>query len=230
MAPTDIFPTLGRNDVFVMPTRDGSDTLFSRAFNATYHSMYGAVGESRHVFVQFGLDSLKERNEIHILELGFGTGLNAFLAYLFSIKHNLPVYYTGIEAFPIDLDVARQLNYPQYLAYAEEQEVFERMHAESHFTTDHFHFQKVSDIREIEDTSRFDCIFFDAFAPGVQPELWSQDMLSELFRLTTPGGCLVTYCAQGEVRRRLVTAGYEVQRLQGPPGKREMLRAVRKSI
>lgn len=229
MAPTDIFPTLGRNDVFVVSTRDGSDTLFSRAFNATYHSIHGAVGESRHVFVQFGLDSLDARTEIHILELGFGSGLNAFLAYLFSIKHNLPVHYTGIEAFPIDLEVARQLNYPQYLAFAEEQDVFERMHAESHFTTDHFHFQKVRDMLEVPDTSRFDCIFFDAFAPGVQPDLWSQEMLSKLFSLTNLGGCLVTYCAQGEVRRRLVTAGYEVQRLQGPPGKREMLRALRKT-
>ena len=227
MTPSDILPTLGLDDVFIVPTRDGSDTLFSKTYQATYHSIFGAVSESRHVFIQNGLDTYLDRRDITVLEFGFGTGLNAFMAYIFSLRHGIRLSYTGIEAFPIDLAVARRLNYPNYLAFPEERDVFERMHTEITFSAEQFTFRRIASMSEIPDEDRFDCIFFDAFAPGAQPDLWDQVTFDRLFAFTNHGGCLVTYCAQGEVRRKMVEAGFEVQRIPGPPGKREMLRAVK---
>lgn len=220
---------LGWENVYIVSTRDGSDTLFSQAFGATYHSIFGAVGESKHVFIQNGLDSRLQLDHISILEFGFGTGLNAFLAYLFALKHDKTIHYTGIEAFPIDKKIAEKLDYPAYLAFPEEREIFLRMHAEKDFISGPFHFSKKTNFKDVKKASSFDCIFFDAFAPGAQPELWEQSVFEALFKMTTEGGCLVTYCAQGEVRRRLITAGYHVERLAGPPGKREMLRGVRQN-
>lgn len=227
MNTDNISPALGWDDVYIVTTRDGSETLFSRAHEATYHSLFGAVAESKHVFIQYGLQTQKGRPDIRILEFGFGTGLNAFLAYLFALKLEKEVNYTGIEAFPIDPKVAKKLDYPHYLAFPEERDIFDRMHSESEFASGPFHFRKISGHPAPGPSAVYDCIFFDAFAPGAQPELWEQSMFDNLFRLTSPGGCLVTYCAQGEARRRMVTAGYTVERIPGPPGKREMLRAVK---
>jgi tRNA U34 5-methylaminomethyl-2-thiouridine-forming methyltransferase MnmC len=227
MTTNDIPPTLGWDDVYIVTTRDGSETLFSRSHNATYHSLFGAVGESKHVFIQHGLKTLGEKPSISILEFGFGTGLNAFLAYLFAINTDKEIQYTGIEAYPIDSEVAQKLNYPQYLAFPEEQDIFLRMHLEESLNSDSFYFRKLSNYAQIQPDEKFDCIFFDAFAPGAQPELWEQSIFDQLYKLTSEGGCLVTYCAQGEARRRMEKAGYKVERIPGPPGKREMLRAVR---
>ncbi len=218
---------LGWEDVYIITTRDGSDTLFSRAFDATYHSIYGAVGESKHVFIQNGLDSHLPLDKISILEFGFGTGLNAFLAFLFALRHEKQVEYTGIEAFPIDFKVAERLDYPAYLSFPEERDIFLRMHTEPSFVLESFEFSKKSTFDEVDKSSLFNCIFFDAFAPGAQPELWEQPVFDALYKMTAGNGCLVTYCAQGEVRRRLIAAGYNVERLAGPPGKREMLRGVK---
>jgi tRNA U34 5-methylaminomethyl-2-thiouridine-forming methyltransferase MnmC len=227
MTTHNISPLLGWEDVYIITTRDGSNTLFSRNHNATYHSVYGAVAESKHVFIQHGLRTQVDRPAINILEFGFGTGLNAFLAYLFSLNFEKDVRYTGIEAFPIDISIARKLDYPYYLAFPEEGDIFLRMHEEDSFTSGPFQFRKVTSAVEISTGVLYDCIFFDAFAPGTQPDLWDQSIFETLFSLTSQGGCLVTYCAQGEVRRRLVQAGFQVDRVAGPPGKREMLRAVR---
>ncbi|MEQ1831296.1 MAG: MnmC family methyltransferase [Pirellula sp.] len=152
---------------------------------------------------------------------------NAFLAYLFAITSEKEIRYTGIEAYPIDSAIAQKLNYPQYLAFPEEQDIFLRMHMEQTLSSDSFHFKKLSAYDQIPAHEKFDCIFFDAFAPGAQPELWEQTVFDHLFTLTSEGGYLVTYCAQGEARRRMEKAGYKVERIPGPPGKREMLRAVR---
>lgn len=228
MTTSDISPPLGWEDVFIVPTRDGSDTLYSISREATYHSQFGAVAESRHVFIQHGLGTLIEKQVIRILEFGFGTGLNAFLAYIFAIKNEKEVHYTGIEAYPIDIKVAQKLDYPQYTAFPEERDIFLRMHSEPSLSTDHFHFDKIPSFEARTSRKKFDCIFFDAFAPGCQPELWEQEMFDKLYKVTKKGGCIVTYCAQGEARRRMEAAGYEVERLTGPPGKREMLRGTRK--
>jgi tRNA U34 5-methylaminomethyl-2-thiouridine-forming methyltransferase MnmC len=228
MTTHNVSPVLGWEDVYIITTRDGSNTLFSRSLNATYHSVYGAVAESKHVFIQNGLKTQTDRPSINVLEFGFGTGLNAFLAYLLSLNLEKELTYTGIEAYPIDIGIARKLDYPYYLAYPEEGDIFLRMHEEDIFTAGPFTFNKIASPTYIQPGILYDCIFFDAFAPGAQPDLWDQSVFEVLFSLTSPNGCLVTYCAQGEVRRRLIAAGYEVERISGPPGKREMLRGVRK--
>lgn len=224
MTAKDISPALGWDDVYIVTTRDGSDTLYSRSHDALYHSAFGAVSESKHVFIQHGLITQLEKPSISILEFGFGTGLNAFLSYLNSLNKEKELHYTGIEAFPISIEIASKLTYPEYLAFIEEREIFHRMHTEADFVAERFHFSKFNSIIDLPADSSFDCVFFDAFAPGAQPELWEQSMFDALFHLVTPKGCIVTYCAQGEARRRMQSAGFQVERLSGPPGKREMLR------
>ncbi len=229
MSTQTIDPILGWDEVFMVLTQDGSNTLFSRAFQTTYHSIFGAVGESKHVFLQNGLLTQADRASISILEFGFGTGLNAFLSYLFSIKHQKEVHFTGIEAFPLDVKVAEKLDYPGYLATPEERDIYLRMHRDNDWIEDLFHFNTISSFDLVDGATKFDCIFFDAFAPDHHSEIWEQPVFDRLFYLTSDGGCLVTYSARGEVRRRMINAGYNVERLPGPPGKREMLRAVRKA-
>ncbi len=220
-----ISPLLGREDVYVVTTRDGSDTLFSKAYQATYHSNHGAVSESKHTYIQNCLSTQMHLTLIRILEFGFGTGLNAFLAFLFAQKHQKQVDYIGFEAFPLDISIARQLDYPGYLACPEQKDIFIRMHREASFSTDYFQFHRMDHWDIIRLAGPFDCIFFDAFAPGSQPELWEQEMFDHLYKVTSPGGCLVTYCSKGDVRRRMGAAGYLVNRIPGAPGKREMLQA-----
>jgi tRNA U34 5-methylaminomethyl-2-thiouridine-forming methyltransferase MnmC len=227
MSKNTASPPLGWDDVYIVITQDGSQTLYSRRFEASYHSIYGAVAESKHVFIQHGITTQIAKKPIRVLEFGFGTGLNAFLSYIFAIKSEAAVDYTGIESNPIAIQVANQLDYPAYLAFQEEREIFLRMHSESDFNTGAFQFHLFESSDDIAKTEKFDCIFFDAFAPGVQPELWEQSVFDKMFEWTSDLGCLVTYCAQGEVRRRMTKAGFKVERLSGPPGKREMLRAVK---
>lgn len=217
-------PPLGWDDLFIAPTQDGSDTVFSLTHQASYHSMFGAVSESKHVFIQQGLAQFLSLPSIRVLEFGFGTGLNAFLSFLFAIRHDKEVFYTGVESNPLDPVVARKLNYPEYLAYPEERDVFHRMHEQSTFSYPPFHFHKVTGLEEISTEELFHCIFFDAFAPEVQPELWEQQVFDWLYQQLAPEGCLVTYCAKGDVRRRMSASGFDVHRLPGPPGKREMLK------
>jgi tRNA U34 5-methylaminomethyl-2-thiouridine-forming methyltransferase MnmC len=219
---------LGLNEVYIVPTRDGSNTLFSQRFSSTYHSTHGAVSESRHVFIQNGLNSQPGKAKLNVLEIGFGTGLNAFLTYLFSIKNNIPLSYTGIEAFPISADVAAKLDYPGYLAANDHADIFMKMHRSDKFKLKDFNFHIIQSLEQIPKKAAFDCIFFDAFHPEPQPELWSQDIFKKLYDVTAANGCLVTYCAQGEVRRRMENAGFKVDRIPGATGKREMLRSFKK--
>ena len=218
---------LGPGEVYPVTTRDGSETLFSYRFGSTYHSVFGAVSESRHVFLQQGLTTHAGKPKLRVLELGFGTGLNAFLAFLFSIKNKMPLAYFGIEAYPISPGIARKLDYPGYLVAKEYEDVFLRMHDEDAFTLEDFRFKRSISWEGLKQESTFDCIFFDAFSPGAQPELWVQDVFDIMYKMTSEGGCLITYCAQGEVRRRMEKAGFKVERISGAPGKREMLRAVK---
>lgn len=217
--------TLGKDDVYLVRTLDGSDTLYSRSFGSTYHSINGAVSESRHVFIQHGLTTLEGKLRINILEIGFGTGLNAFLACLFSRTTGREVYYTGIEAYPLDLSVVSQLNYPSYLAADQSRVLFIKIHEVKRFHEGSFHFSLLTTLDQITSGEKFDCIFFDAFAPKEHPEIWEQETFDTLFKLMAPEGIMVTYCAQGEVRRRMQQAGFTIERLPGAPGKREMLRA-----
>lgn len=217
----DFFPdTLGRDDVYIIRTLDGSNTLFSRRSNATYHSVKGAVSESRHVFIQNGL-KVVEAPFVRVLEIGFGTGLNAFLSFLYSRTGKF-VSYTAIETHPLDQEIIRTLDYPEYLSAHKWDFIFNRMHEEQVFQFANFVFRKQADIPG--DLEAFDCIFFDAFSPDIDPGLWETDLLKSLFDLTAPGGYFVTYCAKGDVRRKLTETGYIVERLPGAPGKLHMLR------
>ncbi len=220
---------LGLDEVYVVSTHDGSETLYSIKFASTYHSIFGAVSESRHVFLQQGLLTQLGKPGIQVLELGFGTGLNAFLAYLFSIRHGIGVSYTGIEVYPIKPEVARKLDYPGYLAAKEETGIFHRMHEVDAFTVDSFSFNRVPGWGWFTEGTKFNCIFFDAFHPAVQPELWTQDIFDAMYGVTAEEGCLITYCAQGEVRRRMQKAGFVVDRIAGATGKREMLRGIKRT-
>ncbi len=221
--PTPII--LGPDDVYVIRTLDGSDTLYSRSYNATYHSVNGAVSESRHVFIQHGLKSQLGHPSLRILEFGFGTGLNPFLSFLFGKKHDTGIVYVGVETHPVDIRIAKQLNYASYLNASAEQPIFLRMHTEDTFTVGGFSFQKVYSSAEAHQPELYHCIFFDAFSPSEHADAWHQKHFDTIAALTLPGGCLVTYCARGEVRRTIERAGFKVNRISGAPGKREMIQA-----
>ncbi|HZV68170.1 MAG TPA: tRNA (5-methylaminomethyl-2-thiouridine)(34)-methyltransferase MnmD [Saprospiraceae bacterium] len=229
MMKESISPILGKDDVYAIATTDGSFTLYNREFKATYHSLFGAVSESRHTYLQKCLYTQAELQKISILEFGFGTGLNAFLAYLFSQKHQKHVDYTGLENIAIDVAIIHELDYPGYLACPEKKDILTRMHSISSFHEEYYNFQLHHSRNEILQGTSFNCIFFDAFAPEVQPELWEQIMFDHLFSMTAPGGCLVTYCSKGDVRRSIERSGYQVSRIPGAPGKRQMLQAFRPS-
>lgn len=218
----------------LLTTDDGSHTLFSERYGVSYHSRYGAVTESAHVFIDAGLRyKAAVQREIAVLEVGFGTGLNAFLSCLEAGRRNLSVRYLGLEAYPVTVGQARQFNYPALLGAPERAADFLRLHEAEwnveHLVSEHFIFQKqLARLETFEPPeAAFDLVYFDAFAPQAQPELWTAEVFARLYRALRPEGALVTYCAQGEFKRTLKKAGFLVERLQGPPGKREMTRALK---
>ncbi len=208
-------------------TADGSHTFFVPELDEHYHSTNGALTESKHVFINAGLNQINQP-EISVLEIGFGTGLNAILTCLEAKSRNIAVHYTSIELYPIDKTWIKQLNFAGEIGI--ERAVFDLLHdcewdkdvpVNSLFTL-----HKIKgDLTKTRFNRSFDLIYFDAFAPDKQPEMWSSGIFSHLFDQTNYGGILTTYCAKGAVRRMLQAAGYTTERLPGPPGKREMLRA-----
>ncbi len=218
----------------VITTKDGSNTLYSADFDATYHSIHGAVTESKHVFIAAGLNHIAERTKsISILELGFGTGLNAFLTYLSAKSQRLNIQYATFEKFPIDPLLISDLKYPEFLDAASDYHVFNEIHEKNELLFESaeftFSFSKfLDDIHSIDvHEPSFDVIYFDAFAPNTQNEMWAPALLSLLTSALKPGGVLVTFCAKGQLRRDLQSIGLTVERLPGPPGKREMIRATK---
>jgi tRNA U34 5-methylaminomethyl-2-thiouridine-forming methyltransferase MnmC len=211
-------------------TSDGSHSIFSDRYGVSYHSRYGAVQETQHVFIESALQfRAVELSELAVLEIGFGTGLNAFMTYLEALKQSLHISYTTIEAFPLNMDVVRQLNYAHVLDVPEEASVLHQMHAGPWGEMMHLHpqfsFQKEQiNFEEIAYADQFDVIYFDAFAPNAQPELWEIPVLQKMYDALRPGGVLTTYCAKGSVKRNFRSLGFEVSALPGPPGKREMTR------
>lgn len=216
----------------IILTADGSKTIQIEDWNEQYHSKHGAVQEAYHVFISQGLSLFQNRN-VHILEIGFGTGLNALITLLEAPKLNLTVDYVGIEAFPVSLEEVSQLDYCKQLDCLGQQETFQKMHRgpweEKLSITDTFTLLKQKkDFRDIDDTNLFNLIYFDAFGARVQPELWTEDIFSRMYTALKKEGVLVTYAAKGSVRRAMQAVGFSVERLPGPPGKREMLRATKK--
>ncbi|HKK80488.1 MAG TPA: tRNA (5-methylaminomethyl-2-thiouridine)(34)-methyltransferase MnmD [Phaeodactylibacter sp.] len=213
----------------IFTTQDGSHSIQSDRYGVSYHSKYGAIQESRHVFLSAGLfPKLIGQEEARVLEIGLGTGLNALLTRLEADQRQQAIHYTALEAFPITLQQARQLNYPQILGV--EQDTFLELHAcewaWEQTLSNHFQFTKLQQrFENLDFDAVFDVVYFDAFAPTAQPELWEPVVLEKVVRAMAPGGIFVTYCAKGAVKRALKTLGLEVEALQGPPGKREMTRA-----
>lgn len=215
-------------------TADGSSSILNSELNEPYHSKHGAVAESRHVFIANGLAPRAETSEqvLKIFELGFGTGLNAILSYEYAIQHNKEVHYTGVEAFPLKKAIVEELNYSKHLNNSKLDSRFKQLHDlpwnKPYNTNELFCFMKINkQFDDFKTKSKFDLVFFDAFAPEKQPELWTLEVFEKMKSLMNPNAFLVTYCAKGEVRRRMQKAGFEVERLPGPPGKREMLRAIK---
>ena len=215
----------------IITTGDGSTTIHLEDWDEQYHSKHGAIQEAYHVFIKNGL-SLLSNSEISILEIGFGTGLNAFVTFLEGNKNNLVIDYHGVEAFPISKTELRQLNYVKELQAEDFKKNFERMHAcpweESFPISEEFYLHKQQKkFEEIDDKLLFDIVYFDAFGARVQPELWTVTIFEKMFLALKPQGILVTYAAKGSVRRAMQAVGFTVERLPGPPGKREMLRATK---
>ncbi len=215
----------------IINTSDGSTTIQLEGWNEQYHSKHGAIQEAYHVFLKQGLFALEQTN-ISILEMGFGTGLNALITYWEAAKRGLLIDYTGFEAFPVSQKELVQLNYVLELGEPQLESIFHRIHIcpweEEYVVSSSFTIQKRKrDFFEMEDVDRFHLIYFDAFGPRVQPELWTVGLFRKMYKALKRKGVLVTYSAKGSVRRNLQEVGFTVERLPGPPGKREMLRALK---
>ncbi len=223
-------------EVKLILTSDGSHSLLNTALDETYHSRHGAIQESIHVFIRHGLEAWSQRNPglpVSIFEVGFGTGLNALLTSIEADALNLKVSYTSIEAYPIAPELVSSLNYPQLMFDHDALNSFQKMHdaswgAWNRITAD-FRINKIEG--KLENTAlegnSYDLIYFDAFAPSKQPDLWALPVLAKVVRSMNAGGLFVTYCAKGQLKRDLKSLGLEVETLAGPPGKKEMVRATK---
>ena len=210
-------------------TSDGSTSLYIPQLDETYHSVHGALQETQHVFIKNGLQ-LFHNQSLSILEIGFGTGLNALATYKEHESLQLNIRYETVEAYPLSCDEASQMNFPQMLNAPALVPVFEQMHRcewnKLITLSPSFSFKKrLQRFETINDTDTFNLIYFDAFGAQVQPELWQEAIFQQMYAALKQGGYLVTYAAKGSVRRAMQTCGFTVERLPGPPMKREMLRA-----
>lgn len=217
----------------LLKTGDGSYTLHIAEWDEQYHSKHGAIAEALHVFIKEGLKYWFTKNdstEISIMEIGFGTGLNAFLTFLESEKSKFKINYTGVEAYPLGLDEIGTLNYASLLNASEE--IFLQLHdftwEEKNLVSENFRLTKKQQLfSEINTEAFFNLIYFDAFGIRVQPELWTEEIFKKMYNSLKPNGVLVTYAANGNARRAMQAVGFTVERLPGPPGKKEMLRATK---
>jgi len=213
----------------IIQTRDGSTTIHIEEWDECYHSRFGAIQEAQHVFIKNGL-SLFENSSVSILEIGFGTGLNAFITFLESQKLNQIIDYVGVEAYPVSAEEVASMNYVAELDANNEIATFEKMHQckwdEPIILNEDFLLTKRNQFfADIDDVEKFDLIYFDAFGFNVQPELWSTEIFQKMYNALKPKGVLVTYAARGVVKRSMIEVGFGVEKLEGPPGKREMFRA-----
>lgn len=220
-------------------TKDGSHSVAIPEWKASYHSLYGALQESLHVYIESGLkywfNQHAAASRCVIFEMGFGTGLNALLSVIEAKKLQRRLIYEAVEAFPLEDSITQQLNYCEALEAPSWQPVFESLHSgewnKTQEITDLFSFKKIhAPLAEYTPTEPINIIFYDAFAPAAQPELWTQEVFEHMLNILAPDGMLVTYCSKGDVRRALQAAGFSVEKIPGPPGKREMIRASKTPI
>jgi len=211
-------------------TEDGSHTIFIPELNEHYHSTHGAIQEALHVYINAGLRS-SDKNPIHILEIGFGTGLNTYLSLVEAETSKRSIVYHSLERYPIETEQLEILNYPELIDF-EKRDLFKKLH-EAEWNqlceiSDNFSLKKINgDLKKIDFEDQYDLIYFDAFAPDIQPELWTKAIFKQLYHCTNPNAILVTYCSKGIVKRALRASGFEVKRLAGPPGKHHILRATK---
>ena len=215
----------------IIVTSDGSTSIHLPEWDESYHSKHGAIQEAQHVFIKNGL-SLFKGQSVSILEIGFGTGLNTFITFLEGKKLNQSIEYVGVEGFPLAADEVLQMNYVKQLNADEWRSEFKRMHDsewENIVTIDaKFRLTKRKQMFiEIADVNQFDLIYFDAFGYRVQPELWSVEIFTKMHMALKSGGILVTYACRGPIKRAMIEAGFQIEKLAGPPGKREMLRGTK---
>ena len=209
-------------------TKTGEYTLYIPSMDETYHSRNGAISESRHVFLQEGLDRIEGNTQV--LEVGFGTGLNPFLSAMYAKEKKTKIYFHTLEPFQVPFDLIEKIGYGKLFG---EEELFSKLHAAEWETnvkisenfTLHKTTQKLEYVRL--ENNKYDCIFFDAFAPKKQPELWSSEIFRKLYQATKPGGILTTYSAAGQLKRDLLAAGYTIENPPGANGKREMTVAIK---
>lgn len=218
----------------IFETQDGSHSVYSEMYGVSYHSKYGAIQESQHVFIEAGLyyKMAGGKSSLSILEIGMGTGLNVLMSLLEAEKHQIDIDYTAVEAFPISMAEAAQLNYPQQFHLDGLADKFEAIHQSDWGLTStispYFKLRKLNTrFEDLDFDEAFDVIYFDAFAPNAQPELWEESVMGIMYKALKPEGVLTTYCAKGVVKRTLRSLGFTIQALPGPPGKREMTRAVK---
>ncbi len=226
----------------LIKTGDGSHSLYVEELNEHYHSIHGALQESKHVFIEAGFKPTtsiwtcgKKNREISILEIGLGTGLNVLLTMIENQMEKLPVFYTAVEAYPVATDLLNLLNYPDLLMDSHNnknnlQLFFNAIHSCGWNTTveitDKFKLNKVNDtLQQVQLEEKYNLVYYDAFGPTAQPEMWTEDIFLKLWNLMENQGLLVTYCAKGSVKRLIKKIGFELETLKGPPGKREMIRA-----
>ncbi|WNH12915.1 tRNA (5-methylaminomethyl-2-thiouridine)(34)-methyltransferase MnmD [Thalassobellus suaedae] len=224
----------------IVITGDGSSTIHLPEWDEQYHSKHGAIQEACHVFIKHGLHHFchseiisESHPSISILEIGFGTGLNTFITLLEAEKLKLNIGYCGVEGYPVLMEEINQLNYPKELQATEKDVLFKKLHEvswnERNIITPNFSLLKQHKFfNEIEEVDTYNIIYFDAFGARVQPELWTEAIFKKMYDALKFHGVLVTYSAKGSVRRAMQAVGFEVERLPGPPGKREMLRATKR--
>ncbi|MDG1871808.1 MAG: tRNA (5-methylaminomethyl-2-thiouridine)(34)-methyltransferase MnmD [Flavobacterium sp.] len=216
----------------IIQTSDGSTTIHIPEWKESYHSKHGAIQEANHVFIKNGL-SLFEGKDIAIMEIGFGTGLNAFITFLESSKLKQNIDYVGVEAYPVSNEELAAMNYVAELGVTSQQSIFDIMHQsnweEKCIIDGYFDLTKRKQFfDDIVDENYFDLIYFDAFGYHVQPDLWSTEIFRKMYSALKDNGVLVTYAARGVVKRSMIEVGFTVEKLAGPPGKREMFRATKK--
>lgn len=217
-------------NIEIRQTADGSKTLYLPELDETYHSSHGAMQEAMHVFIQHGLAFIgQEKKSISVFEMGFGTGLNALLTAQWAEQHSCSIRYIGIELHPIPNDIWQQMDYVQEELERERySNIMTAEWGEYHEIEPNFQLKKVEeDILGLQLVEQVDLIYFDAFGPRAQSEMWDLPVLTKMYERLNPGGVFVTYCAQGQMKRNLKSLGFSLESLPGPPGKREMTRAIK---
>ena len=216
-------------------TEDGSHTIYIPELDETYHSTHGAIQESTYVFIEQGLKYVAEKGSverIRIFEVGFGTGLNVLLSALYAKKQRISIEYESIEAFPLNRTEIQKLNYTGLIKQPHSKEILQKIHDSPWGKwidiSSGFQLHKINlMLQDYKVKKQFDLCFFDAFAPSKQPEMWTKEILEKMYTLLTANGVFVTYCAKGQLKRDLKSIGFEVETLPGPPGKFEMVRAIK---